>query len=160
MSNDPLAGGRGSPPLYYIGGRWMHTSDANEEGLYLGFAAKHGPLSHYPVTDETAVFDVHRDEYEVLRAMPATPHLRTVAHATVKFRDQEYILTRDYGYGYPARTALFDWEENNCSCDHRRAAYFQEQHPGIMSDKEIVLAHSSCDNRFFPLVKFEIQFEA
>lgn len=79
---------------------------------------------------------------------------RTVAVATVREQDgKEYVIERDYGYGYPVHTAIFDFEENNCSCCHRRRTMVMEQHPDC--GLELI---DDCDAVVPVLViKFEIQ---
>lgn len=83
---------------------------------------------------------------------------QTVVYATVRYQGKDYILRRSYPYGHSPGTAMFDWEENNCSCDHRRLSYFDRTYPGIVNEIDREVAEG-CDIRIFPIVDFRIEFE-
>lgn len=65
---------------------------------------------------------------------------RPVALATLCWQGKEYDVRKEYGYGYPYGTILFDWEENDTSCDCNRAILIERFYPGTTG------AHA-CDDR-------------
>jgi hypothetical protein len=65
---------------------------------------------------------------------------RVIAVVTVTYRGQEYVIKKGYGYGYPLHVAIFDWEENNTSCDCNRLPMLLRQHPElVLTDEEQAL---------------------
>lgn len=52
-------------------------------------------------------------------------HKRTVADITLKYKDSIYKFEYDFGYDYPEDAALFQFEENNYSCDCNRSLFIQ-----------------------------------
>jgi hypothetical protein len=79
------------------------------------------------LTDNTLVFST--DSGTMTRK-------RVRAVATVTFRGKEYVLKKNYGYGYPLGTVIFDWEENNTSCDCNRLPMLLRQHPDVLPTEE------------------------
>jgi hypothetical protein len=53
---------------------------------------------------------------------------RTTVVVTLKYLGKEYKVRKDYGYGYPLGTAIFDWEENNCSAWSNRLSYIEDEY--------------------------------
>lgn len=68
---------------------------------------------------------------------------RIIAVVKLNYLGIEYIVKRSYGYGYPLHTVIFDWEENNSSCDHNRLSYIDDAYPGIVSVAELESADCS-----------------
>lgn len=62
---------------------------------------------------------------------------RTVAVVTLEYKGKEYVVRETYGYGYPMGTVIFNWEENNNSCDCNRLPMIERQHPGTVDPKEL-----------------------
>ena len=50
---------------------------------------------------------------------------RTVADITLKYKGNIYKFEYDFGYDYPEDAALFQFEENNYSCDCNRSLFIQ-----------------------------------
>jgi hypothetical protein len=156
LASDALAGGQGPVPLYYHTGRGVFPTLGHPEHDYLGMRQyRHSVFDHFEDNYEEALFDPIRDTIEALQPIPDK---HTVVYATVKYDDKDYVLRRAYPLGYSPGTARFDWEKNNCSCDHRRAEIFDGLYPGILTEKDRYLS-SSCGVIIFPLIKFEIRFE-
>lgn len=61
---------------------------------------------------------------------------RTVAVVTLTYKGKDYVVKRDYGYGYEMHNAISDWEENNTSCDCNRVPMIARQHPGAGADDD------------------------
>ena len=58
---------------------------------------------------------------------------RPVALVTLKWQGKEYDVRKEYSYGYPLHTVIFDWEENNFSCDSNRRLWIEKFHPGTFN---------------------------
>lgn len=75
--------------------------------------------------------------YDAEHRYPNLVKHRTVAYVTLSYKGKEYEVKKDYGYGYPAETAIFDWEENNTSCDCNRLPMLERTHPGTVAPEAI-----------------------
>lgn len=100
------------------------------------------------LTNDTLVYDSGHE-------FPNLVKKRTVAYATLSYKDQEYPVRKDYGYGYPARVVIFDWEENNTSCDCNRRRHIEDQHPGTVPHEEF---DRDCETTIF-VTAFRIEYE-
>lgn len=134
--------------------------DPIDDTLYLGNQeARHNIFAHFPNSDEDAYFKQIEAEIDALNNDPRRMTHRVVAVVTVKFRDDPYMLVKDYGVGYAPSTVHFDWHENNHSCDHRRFELFSEQYPDVVLTIKDELLSASCGQYVFPVVKFVVKFE-
>lgn len=52
-------------------------------------------------------------------------HKRTVAEIVLKYEDNIYKFDYDFGYEYSEEAAIFQFEENNYSCDCNRSLFIQ-----------------------------------
>jgi hypothetical protein len=88
--------------------------------------------------------DVYKDRIKQLLAPLVKPDLklderegenvtkRPVALVTLKYKGKEYDVRKEYSYGYPLDTVIFDWEENNFSCDCNRRLWIERFYPGAL----------------------------
>jgi hypothetical protein len=81
---------------------------------------------------------------------------RTVAVLSLLYKGKEYEITKDYGYGYEGHYAIFDWEENNASCDCVRRDAIDEAYPGVFDSSE--LEEDLCGDGSYPVTKFRIEY--
>lgn len=59
-----------------------------------------------------------------------------IVHVTLRYQGKEYEVKKSYGYGYPLSTVIFDWEENNTSCDCNRLLILDHFHPGVLTGED------------------------
>lgn len=81
---------------------------------------------------------------------------RVIGVATLRYEGKDYEVRADYGYGYPPRTVIFDWQENNTSCDCRRVPMLARQHPGVVSQAKLDATRKGCFETV-PVVAFRIE---
>lgn len=55
-------------------------------------------------------------------------HKRTIFVGTFEYNDNSYILHYDFGYEYPEDMAIFQFTENNYSCDCNRSLFIQREY--------------------------------
>lgn len=75
---------------------------------------------------------------------------------TLRYQGKDYIVKRSYGYGYPLGTVIFDWEENNSSCDCNRLSLLDDFHPGILTPEDAD-DERPCTEGQVPVVAFEFE---
>lgn len=80
-----------------------------------------------------------------------------VAIVDLKWNGQVYTVRSEYSYGYPLRVVLFDWEENNYSCDCNRALIIEQQHPGTTGAE--VCDGRPCTDGEIPIVGFRLELK-
>jgi hypothetical protein len=62
---------------------------------------------------------------------------RPKVFATLRYRDKDYEVTDEFGYGYNVDAAIYYWAEGNFSCDCNRRDRINRQHPGVVPPEEI-----------------------
>ena len=55
-------------------------------------------------------------------------HKRTIFVGTLKYKDQEFVIHRDFGYEYSAEDAVFMFEEDDYSCDCNRSLFIRNEY--------------------------------
>lgn len=71
-------------------------------------------------------------------------HKRTIFVGVFKYKDKEFVLHYDFGYEYSEKQAIFQFTENNYSCDCNRSIFIREEYgedsiPELDCGKEIEL---------------------
>lgn len=80
---------------------------------------------------------------------------RCISVVTLRYNGKDYEVKRSYGYGYPLHTVIFDWEENNMSCDHNRISLINDFHPGVVPEDDP--AWDSCGPVYVEVVDFRFE---
>lgn len=55
-------------------------------------------------------------------------HKRTIFVGKFAYRDKEFVLHFDFGYEYPEESAIFQFTENNYSCDCNRSIFIRNEY--------------------------------
>lgn len=99
----------------------------------------------------TLVYDVDDDTREDI-----LPKKNVGVTVTLRYQGKDYIVKKSYGYGYPLGTVIFDWEENNLSCDYNRLSLLDDFHPGILAPEDVDNGRSYTEGQV-PVMAFEFE---
>lgn len=55
-------------------------------------------------------------------------HKRTIFVGTLKYEDKEFVIHYDFGYEYSEESAIFQFTENNYSCDCNRSIFIRREY--------------------------------
>ena len=55
-------------------------------------------------------------------------HKRTIFVGIFSYKEKEFILHYDFGYEYPEESAMFQFTENNYSCDCNRSIFIRDEY--------------------------------
>lgn len=55
-------------------------------------------------------------------------HKRTIFVVTFQYQGEEFNLHRDFGYEFPEDVAVFQFVENNYSCDCNRSIFIRQEY--------------------------------
>lgn len=53
---------------------------------------------------------------------------KTIFVGTFKYKDKEFILHYDFGYGYSEESAIFMFEDGNYACDCNRSIFIRQEY--------------------------------
>lgn len=84
------------------------------------------------------------------------PKKLITAVVTLRYQGKDYVVKQSYGYGYPLGTVIFDWEDNNNSCDCNRVRILDNFHPGILTPED-ANDERPCTDGQVPVVAFEFE---
>lgn len=99
----------------------------------------------------TLVYDIGDNERDDI-----LPKKNVGVIVTLRYQGKDYIVKSSYGYGYPLGTVIFDWEENNLSCDYNRLSLLDDFHPGILTPEDVDNGRSYTEGQV-PVVAFEFE---
>lgn len=133
--------------VHIWGGAWNHDANPSIEKDY---GIKNG--YHYFNTE------VEKDKFLELLDNPIyskqgiardikygyMTHKRTIFVGVFKYKDKEFVLHYDFGYEYSEKQAIFQFTENNYSCDCNRSIFIRKEYgedsiPELDCGKEIKL---------------------
>jgi len=76
-----------------------------------------------------AVADKHNVMIVFAEYEGRTVRMRTVAKPVFEFEGKQYPLSVDFGYGFPAESAEYMFDDGNYSCDCNRSTFIQRKFP-------------------------------
>lgn len=133
--------------VHVWGGAW--NSDANPS-IEKDYGIKEG-YHYFPTEKEKDEFIkiIRMEKYSNQGLMcdvkyGVMSHKRTIFVGTFEYNNKKFTIHHDFGYEFPEETAIFQFVENNYSCDCNRSLFIQREYgedaiPELCCGEEIKL---------------------
>ena len=76
---------------------------------------------------------------------------KTVAKMILRYKNKDYELDYDFGYGYPAESAMYMFRDGNYSCDCNKSLFLADKYPDDFKDE------FECGDKI-QIIKFTIKY--